>query len=200
MSTTPDSKTSIPASVASRDLLPQHAQLLAESAILSDIAEWRGYASALDPKLLKSLGFADYQCRSGLLIPLHGVDGAVRGYQLRPDKPRNKRGKPVKYETPAGQKLFLVSHPLVTAHLGDPSQPLILTEGVRKADAGISAGHDALALLGVYGFRATNAVGGKTVIADFDSVALNGREIYIVFDSDRTLARLCVTNAEGGVM
>ena len=173
------SSTPVPAS--SNDLLlPQHAQLLAESDVASHVALWRGYKSVAAPSELKALGFASYKCRApGMLIPLHGVDGCVRGYQLRPDNPPAKQGKPIKYETPAGQKLFLVGHPLVTCHLGDPSRPLILTEGVRKADAALSAGYDAIALLGVYGFRGTNAMGGKTVLAEFETVATNGRDVYV---------------------
>jgi hypothetical protein len=40
------------------------------------------------------------------------------------------------------------------------------------------------ALLGVFNFRGTNEAGGKTALADWESVVLNDRDVYIVFDSD----------------
>jgi len=182
--------------VSATILSPRHEQLLADSAISSEVAAERGYQTVNDPKLLEDCGFATYQRRllPGLLIPLHGVDGQVRLYQYRPDQPRTSKGKAVKYETPTGQRLMLVSHPRVIEHLGDPSRPLIFTEGVRKQDAAISAGHDAVALIGVYGFRASNDFGGSTVLSDFEAVALKARKCHVVYDSD-TATNPNVSNA-----
>src|SRR5204863_5893664 len=53
-----------------------------------------------------------------------------------------------------------------------------------KGDALVSRGECAVALLGVWNWRGTNSEGGKTALADFESVALNGREVYLAFDSD----------------
>ena len=75
-------------------------------------------------------------------------------------------------------------HPVVRARLEDPSQPLVVTEGVRKADAAISQGVDAIALLGIWNWRGTNGAGGKTALADWEGVALEGRTLYLAFDSD----------------
>jgi hypothetical protein len=47
-----------------------------------------------------------------------------------------------------------------------------------------SRGLCALALLGVWNWRGTNADGGKTALAEWEDIALNGRQTYIVFDSD----------------
>jgi len=73
--------------------------------------------------------------------------------------------------------------------IGEPSRPLLITEGARKADSAVSAGLCCIALLGVWSWRGTNELGGKTVLSDWESVALKGadgvgREVYIVFDSD----------------
>ena len=38
--------------------------------------------------------------------------------------------------------------------------------------------------MGVYGFRGTNELGGKTLLTDFESVALNDRRLFLAFDSD----------------
>ena len=68
--------------------------------------------------------------------------------------------------------------------LGNPAVPLYVTEGARKADAAASQGLCCIALLGVWNWRGSNEVGGKTALADWESIALNDREVGIVFDSD----------------
>ena len=63
--------------------------------------------------------------------------------------------------------------------------PLIITEGVRKADAAASIGLRAIDLLGVWGFRGNNGEGGITVLDAWNAIALNSeRPVYICFDSD----------------
>ena len=77
--------------------------------------------------------------------------GEPQGFQSRPDDPRfGSSGKPIKYETPSGQKMVLDCPLRVRPHLGDPTKPLIITEGIRKADSAVTAGLDCLALLGVW--------------------------------------------------
>jgi hypothetical protein len=39
-------------------------------------------------------------------------------------------------------------------------------------------------LLGVWNWRGTNEHGGKVALPEWDLIALNGRQVYIVFDSD----------------
>ena len=169
-----------------RFLLPQHAARIAASGITPEVAAARGYRSITDPADALTLGFADYQAIvPALLVPVHGVDGQIVLHQLRPDNPRiNKEEKPIKYETPAGSHMRLDVPPAVLPILADPSVPLIITEGAKKADAAVSAGGHCIALLGVWGWRGTNVQGDKGALADWDSIALNGRRIYLCFDSD----------------
>ena len=68
--------------------------------------------------------------------------------------------------------------------LGDPQIPLWVTEGQKKADALASRGPCAIALLGVWNFKGKNSFGGTSLLADFDYIALNGRDVHIVFDND----------------
>ena len=56
--------------------------------------------------------------------------------------------------------------------------------GVKKGDALVSRGLCAVAVIGVWNWRGTNDKGGKTVLPDWEHIALNTRQIYIVFDSD----------------
>ena len=62
--------------------------------------------------------------------------------------------------------------------------PLFITEGIKKGDALASRDLCAVALLGVWNWRGTNTEGGKVALPDWESVALNGRQVYIMFDSD----------------
>jgi hypothetical protein len=169
-------------------LAEQHKKMLiVESSIARDVAEARGYRTIEKKVELKTLGFADRQCNPpGLLIPIYSPTGEIVNYQFRPDKPRiDKKGKPVKYETPSGTRMVLDVHPFAREKLGNPSIPLFITEGLKKSDALVSRGLCAVTLLGVWSWRGTNEHGGKTALYEWDYVALNnGRRVYIVFDSD----------------
>jgi hypothetical protein len=174
-------------------LFEQHARLLTHSGINPEQARARGYVSVDTKQRLADLDFKDYQRRvPALLIPLRDVGGAVWGHQIRSDKPRlNGSGKPLKYETPSGQHNRLDVPPGVGAQLGDPAIPLWITEGSRKADSAACAGLCCIALLGVYGWRGTNAHGAKTALADWEEVPLDGRDVVLAFDSDVVVKSRC---------
>jgi hypothetical protein len=159
--------------------------LLEESGLSQEVVTARGYRTVETKSGLRRLGFADSQCNPpGLLVPIHSPAGEVVNYQFRPDRPRISDGRPVKYETPKGSRMALDVHPFAREGLGDPSIPLWITEGVRKGDALVSRGLCAAALLGVWNWRGTNEQGGKVALPEWESIALNGRRVYIVFDSD----------------
>jgi hypothetical protein len=166
-------------------LLPHHAELLAASAISEAVAAARGYRSVTEKAELHRLGFTERQARvSALLLPVWNVTGKIALYQARPDEPRLANGKTVKYETVAGSRMTIDVPPSVRHQLGDPSIPLWITEGIRKADAAVSAGLCCIALLGVWSWRGTNSLGGKVALPDWESIALNDRVVYVAFDSD----------------
>ena len=173
------------------DLAPQHAALLQASAIKPEVVAARGYRTVTTRAELRRLGFSDAQAREpALLVPVRTVHGEIGTYQIRPDTPRIVKGKALKYETIKGARMLLDVPPLARPMLGNPSVPLFVTEGARKADAAASAGLCCVALLGVWTFRGTNEHGGKVALTDWESVALNdGRTVYIVFDSDITEKR-----------
>lgn len=166
----------------------QHASKLRASAVDPEVARERGYLSAGTKADLARQGFSVAQRRPpALMIPLFDVTGERAGAQVRPDEPRMREGKPVKYETKAGQKVVLDVPQRVRPRLGDPARPLVVTEGPIKADAIVSAGLDAVALLGVWSWRGTNDDGGKVALSAWESVALNGRQVFVAFDSDAML-------------
>jgi hypothetical protein len=166
-------------------LSADHRRLIEESAISPEVAEERGYCTARRKDELKALGFADYQCRlPALVVPIHNVAGEIVLYQARPDRPRRRNGKAIKYETIADARTAIDVPPASLEALADPSVELWITEGVRKADAAVSAGLCCVGLLGVWNWRGRNRFGGKTALADWECIALNERQVRIAFDSD----------------
>lgn len=179
-------------------LSERHLKMLREeSGLTEEIISARGYRTVTDEKELIPFGFSTAQRRTpGLLIPGYGTDGGNSFYTFRPDSARvieNRRKREpdgsykqrvIKYETPAGSSLRLDCPPVCLAHIKDPNTPLWITEGVKKADALASRGLCAISLYGVFGFKGKNEFGGVTWLADWDYVALKGRDVRIVFDSD----------------
>lgn len=169
------------------ELLTDHQCHLQEgSGIGTEVIQERGYKSLLGKSELEKLGFSRVQQRTpGILIPLWGVDGKQAGYQYRPDSPRvSQRARPIKYENPYGSNIRLDCPPRCNKSLGDPSIPLWITEGCKKADALASRGACAISLTGVWGFKGKNELGGVVFLADWDYIALKDRTIYLAFDSD----------------
>jgi hypothetical protein len=162
------------------------AMLLDESGIDLRLVEQRGYRTVESKADLQRRGFSSTQRNTpALLIPIYSPTGEVVLYQARPDEPRiDGRGKLVKYETPGGKRMALDVHPSARDRLGDPSVPLFVTEGIKKGDALVSRGVCAVALIGVWNWRGTNELGGKTALAEWEYMALNDRKVYVVFDSD----------------
>lgn len=167
-------------------LTPAHRkELEVDSSITEAAIEERGYFTAETKEELLSIGFSDAQALApALVIPLCGVDGLGVGYQIKPDTPRMRRGKPVKYETPAGWQMRLDVPRSQLRHILDPKTPLWITEGVKKADAAAVRGLCCISLMGVWNWRGKNDLGGVTELSDWDKIALRGRKVYIAFDSD----------------
>lgn len=168
-------------------LLVRHLEQLHQgSGISIDLIKERGYRSVLDKKELLELNFAPRQAHvPGILIPLHGTDGKPAGWQYKPDTPRvSHKGKTMKYENPRGCAIRLDCPPRCQAMLADPTIPVYFVEGVKKADSLASRSCCAVTLSGVWGFKGRNPLGGTTVLADFDYIALKDREVFVCYDSD----------------
>ena len=167
-------------------LLPHHQEMLTvASGIDISIIEERGYRSVKTKTELKRLGFSvAQQSVPTLLLPIWSASGGKSSYQHRPDDPRLKDSKKIKYETMARMMMTIDVHPRIQQKIGDVNIPLLITEGIKKGDAAISHGLCAIALLGVWNFRGTNEYGGKTALADWEYIALKERRVYICYDSD----------------
>jgi Domain of unknown function (DUF3854) len=166
-------------------LYKHHAELLMASAVAPAVSLARDYRTVETKAELGRLGFGKAaQLVPTLLVPVYNERGENELFQHRPDEPRRNGKGPINYETPFGAKMVVDVPPGARERLADPAVPLFITEGVRKADAAVSAGLCCVALLGVWNWRGSNSDGGKTALAIWESVALKGRTVYIAFDSD----------------
>lgn len=167
------------------DLDPDHARMLAASAITLPVAQARGYRTVRSAADIDGLNFVTRpETFPALLIPIYGVSGTHVGYQLRPNNPRLRDGKPLKYESPVKTPPVLDIPQTIQKKLSNPSHELWITEGARKADAIASLDQACIGLSGVWNFRGTNPAGGKVALGDWEVVALNNRFVFIAFDSD----------------
>ena len=174
-------------------LSPKHYKMLhIESAISDEVIRERGYRTIYNASDLAGYNIPAAQRRAPcLLLPLHTTEGQTPFYILRPDDPRvfeDKKGnrKIIKYETPKGESIRLDCPPRCKEQLGDPSVPLWITEGQKKADALASAGQCAIALLGVWNYitKRIDKRGRVKFDVDWEVIELKDRIVYIVFDSD----------------
>lgn len=166
-------------------LFDEHAALLAGSAIPPEHARRRGYVSVDTKTRLAGLGIATARRTvPGLLIPSLRRDGSTWGWQYRPDEPAVVGGRGRKYETPVGQRNGIDVPPGVGPLLDDPTAPLWVTEGARKADAAAVLGLACIALPGVWSWRGRNDKGGRVALPDWHDVALDGRRVVLAFDGD----------------
>ena len=185
MSEDPNQGESVGVSGEDSTLAPHHAEMLKASSITDEQAVLRGYETIADPARLTEINIAKAGRRTpGLLIPLRRKDNSVWGYHYRTDEPRQRNGKPVKYENPVGQRNGIDVPPGVGDSLGDPAVPLWITEGSKKADSGACHGLCIIALTGTWNWRGTNTSGGKTALPDFEDIALNGRRVILAYDGD----------------
>lgn len=155
-------------------------QLLEGSSIAPEIAAERGYWTATRRSELPD-EFKTYQRRApALVVPMSSPDRQTTGHQIRPENPRrDKKGKPVKYETAGGSSCLIDVHPRNMAAVQDPDVDLWITEGVKKGDSLASHGEVAISLVGVWNWQRD----GKPLPC-WDHVALDGRRVFVAFDSD----------------
>lgn len=154
-----------------------------ESGIDPGVAAERGYQTIR--KRAELLDFKKYQRRApALRAPMYSPDGVSTSAQLRPDNPRpDKKGKPIKYETPGDTRVILDVHPRMREEVQDGDGDLWVTEGIKKCDALTSRGLPAIGLAGVWMY-AVKDTHGKELLPCWDHVRLEGRTVNVVYDAD----------------
>jgi hypothetical protein len=153
--------------------------LYEESGVSPEVTTERGYYTARRRSEVPEV-FKDYQRKPGLVVPMFSPDGETAGYQLRPDRPR--KGGP-KYETPGGISPVVDVHPALREEVRHGTGPLLITEGAKTGDAATSRGIATVVLAGVWMWCVPKAKPYRLKPC-FDYVRLEGREVFVAFDSD----------------
>ncbi|MDQ3660033.1 MAG: DUF3854 domain-containing protein, partial [Actinomycetota bacterium] len=163
--------------------LAHQRMLFEESCLNTSVVVERRYRTVASKAELAQLGFSKPQQRvPTLVVPMYSPAGELVTHQIRPDAPRkSNKGKPIKYETPAGSPIRLDVHPSQTERVKETSVPLWITEGVKKADSLVSRGECVVALQGVWCWQKDGVP-----LQDWEDVRLWGRSVCVIFDSDVT--------------
>ena len=172
-----------------RALMQLWADYLTARGVTTEAIRARGYrevhgGNPIDGDFAKTYGFP--KVRGGLLIPLHPLLGG-EAYQLRfkpGTEPLDRKGKPRKFDTPGGQRNVMATSPLTRDLLDAPRQAIVIAEGITRVDAVAPLGIPAVGIPGVWSWRGTNAKGGKTALADFDNLAIEGNVFILAYDAD----------------
>lgn len=178
-------------------LIPNHRTELQASGLTEDTVAANGVYSETDPGAVAALinwSAARAKLLGPVLVyPHFDRDGRpLHHATVKPDKPRDRSDKPgkVKYENPRQRPNRLYVPAGTRAALGDPTAPLFVTEGCKKALAATQHGFPCVSLPGVWSWVAPREkkngkkVGRLALNDDLAGVAWQGRRVYICYDSD----------------
>lgn len=174
---------------AARELMPGHRRELEESCISEAVLAARGYETLYgtddDRSRLRALrvprwAWRDETAFPALLLPMYRVSGEEIGVQFKPALPQEAPGgKKQKYASQAGVPNHLDVPPGVAELVRDPSAPLWVTEGIKKADCLASLGKATITLTGVFNWKSKHGT-----LGDWEDIPLAGRAVVVCFDSD----------------
>ncbi len=174
-------------------LLPQHLEHLRASGLTDATIAAAQLRSVTDPvEAGKLLNWTGQGPVPAIALPNIGFDGAPNITYLRPDFPRQKGDRYLKYETPVGQPPRPYFSPGFAAQVADPKRLVVFTEGIKKALAVWQAGVPAISAPGVtcwHDIEHKRATGEWRLNKEVAAVALRGRPCAIAFDSDTTTNR-----------
>ncbi|NOU08632.1 MAG: DUF3854 domain-containing protein [Nitrospira sp.] len=164
-------------------LAPEHLADLQKSNLNSTTNELCQFYSAR-PHDIKQFQGID----SALVIPYFGLDGKLTGHKrLRFFPPRlTKEGKEQKYSQDHGSDSEIYIPPLVpwAQIAADPTQPLTITEGEKKAAAACQAGLFCIVVAGVWNWRQRLDNHERMVLSAFDQFIWQDRRVELIPDSD----------------
>ena len=156
---------------------PDHLADLRKSGLNHSTILEAGIYSVRPGDIGKKLGYNNPTIESLLSIPYPNCNGFERykPFPVVPSHPKYLQKKD------SGNHLFVPNQTL--AKLKDQSfsdEPLFITEGEKKCLAGVQAGLTIIGLSGLWNW----SNGNKELIPDFDQIVFQGRQVFIVPDSD----------------
>jgi hypothetical protein len=158
-----------------------HRADLRASGLSDETIAQAGLYSAPERQVRDLLG---YGAGPGLVIPYPSLNGNPPYARVKLDQ-AGSDGK--RYRSPVRTANRLYVPPLLSPKmLTDPSTPLWLTEGEKKALKASQEGLACVALPGVWAWRtrAGREDGRSAPVPDLDHIAWKQRTVYVVFDSD----------------
>jgi hypothetical protein len=176
---------------ASRSLSTEHRDYLRnESGLTDEIIDTRGYytLSRASVQALVSLEVVHpyvQQAEAWLGIPIFRPDSTKHGEIVRVFGGTAKS----KYVWPTGSRAAFDVHPAGWPYILDRDTPILVTEGVKKADALLAAARAAsfpclvVALNGCWGWR-SKIEGASVGCPDILDIAWEERRVYVISDSD----------------
>lgn len=171
--------------LGNQPLRKKHLKDLHASGLLEETIRAAGVYSASAEQTKKILGF---NAGPGLSIPYPATNGEPLFVRVKPDQPfSDKNGKKAKYLTRkgAGNRLYIPPSLLSNQVLSDPTSPLLITEGEKKALKATQEGFPCVALAGVWSFvQKTGDEEKSKPIPDLKKIHWNNRAVYICYDSD----------------
>lgn len=165
-------------------LSAKHRRVLVEgSGIAPDVIEERGVRTVTTARgqLPSVYSWRQKKRGPGMLFPVYRPNGETctvfRPDEPDPEDPGHKYEQECKALGGAGNVLDV--HPRMRPLLDEPLVPLVFVEGIKKADALTSRGAVAVAISGVW-----NWLSEGEPIPDMFDVPVDGRLVYICYDSD----------------
>lgn len=174
-----------------RRLSEEHRRILTDESFISpDIIDSRGYyslsyAQVVELANLEVIAASALKATGWMAIPIFRPDGIKHGEIIRLFGVQAS----YKYLWPSGMRLAFDVHPSSIRHLFDPTVDLIITEGIKKADALLSAARRegyplvVVSLNGCEGWR-VKLDGNRVASPDFIDIAWENRRVFVVSDSD----------------
>ena len=159
---------------------------LKRSGLTAADARKAGYKPLSAPEVEKLSGMY----AEGYRIPFYDANGDETDfYRIRlTQEPLGAFGslrkKPPRYSQPVGTlpRFYFPKRVDWTVFNKDASEPLLITEGEKKAEAACKAGLPCIAVGGVWAWRSKKK--GIPAVKDFDAVVWKGRNVSLVFDND----------------
>lgn len=167
---------------------------LARSGLTPEDAEAVGMFDVANASTIYTPDFAP---EPALVIPYFDISGTlvtfgegkafcrVRYIERAPAQQGFVKRKQLRYTQPKASGLHAYFAPTLDWQriADDASEPIIITEGEKKAVAGIKAGFPVVGLGGVFNFADTTG----TLLPELENFEWTKRDVYICFDSDAAL-------------